>query len=238
MVTYATPSNLNAVQVFNALVPSGGPKAVVVNLLFSGGTTDFLVDFTLAVAAARMSVVQTFFVDNFANPATLQISCASTGQTLEVPAYSQGFFPVLGSQLPKFAIHTVGGVSVTVIALNVPMPSTVWYAAGTQSFSILDKPRTILPGDVVSVAVGGTAVIAINGGRIAGGATIINPTGAPAGESLFIDPYAAPALASPGANGTTIELFPGQAWQAPAGLQGNVWVTAATAGHAYTVLVW
>lgn len=236
--TIQTPSNLQSTAILNALMPREGPKLVPIYCPFSGTALTFLADLTLASMQTRISVVQSLFVDNFTNPSDVEITVVDAVQVIKAPPYSQGFYPVMGNQKPKFSIYSAGQTPVTILAINVPIPANVWYAAGTQSISILDKPRTATAGNAFSVAVGGTAVNAILAGTVHGGALITNPLGAPGGESLFIDMVNAPGTVAPGANGTTIELVPGQSYLFPQGLQNLVQANAATNGHTFTCLVW
>jgi hypothetical protein len=84
----------------------------------------------------------------------------------------------------------------------------------------------------VEVVTGGTAVTAFLASSIMTGAQIINPYGAT--ESLFVDMINVPGTTAPGADGTTVELVPGQSWTAPGPLTTPVKVNAITSAHVFT----
>lgn len=98
-------------------------------------------------------------------------------------------------------------------------------------------PVTPFPGAIARVPVGGSSIVVVHAGAIGG--YITNPAaaadqGLSDAESLFIDPVG-PAATS--ATDTTIELQPGQTYSIPPGSTLDIWVNAASDGHAFTAVV-
>lgn len=93
----------------------------------------------------------------------------------------------------------------------------------------------LYPATRTSIAVGGTAVVAMYGPFPYGGRIANPPTAAKQGlataENLFVSIVDAADLES---SGTTFELFPGQWFDVPPGTTTNVSVNAATAGHKFS----
>ena len=90
-------------------------------------------------------------------------------------------------------------------------------------------------------AAGQAVVVAV--GPCAGG-YLVNPLaalsqGIPTPEELYVDPVAAPGSTDSAANGTCAALQPGETYTIPPLGAGQVLrVNAATAAHAFTVVVW
>lgn len=133
-----------------------------------------------------------------------------------------------GTPLPiagKVGIQ-VGGADV---AQSNPVPT-----AGLQV-----TPRA---GSASAIVTGGTAITAVSG-PINGG-YVTNPSDAAAqgigvAENAYIDMVGTPGATDAAANGTTSLLQPGQTFALPALAAGvNVKLNAATAAHAFTVVVW
>lgn len=93
------------------------------------------------------------------------------------------------------------------------------------------SPVTPTVGQVVTIAVGGTAEQVFPAG-IAGG-LITNPSGA-AGV-LYVNPLNSATLIP---TGTTFALQPGQSWTAIPGQTTPTTVNAADNGHAFSAVYW
>lgn len=199
-------------------------------------------DLGLAVAMGVESSIQSVFIDNSLNPQPVVITVAGTGQVVNCAPYSMGVFPLFLTGMPSFNIVTIGanGVPAIVAAttrcyfLNFPISPTVW---GT------NPGQVPAAGTNNTVAVGGTAVIALTGPLRS--AYISNPLaaldqGIGAAEVLYVDPVAVPGSAPGAGNGTTSTLQPGQSWTLPGPIPAGVVVrvNAATAGHKYNVVAW
>lgn len=94
------------------------------------------------------------------------------------------------------------------------------------------------PGAASQVAVGGTAVVAVNAGP--NGGFITNPAsgddqGLANPEPLYVDPVADAKLEG---NGTTFRLEPGQTWTLIPGQTTRTSVNATSPGHKFSVVQW
>lgn len=236
------PSN-QQIAIYNALVPKEGPKAVPVNLDFTLATS-FLIDFTQAYLKQSMSVIQTLWVDNFANAQAVIFTVAGTSQTIEVPPNSQGSFPIISAIRAKITVTSTTAGIVRCIFLNVPLPAAVWYQGGSTvsvtglvfragALEVLAPTTTANGGASHSIVVGGTPQTAIAAGAIFQQGLIKNPNAAT--ESLFVDMVQAAGLVD-GAGGTTIELKAGDKFIVPP-LANAVSVNAVTTAHAFIVNV-
>jgi hypothetical protein len=220
-------AGLNQMQVFNATMPREGGRAVPFTLNFAAAT-QFTVDFTLAMSQNRISQVQCVFVDNSGSSVVTVLTVNSQGQpveTIKIPAYAQGTFPLLAPHNPVFTVANATSAVVGVTFINVPLPSAVWYPGGSATLAALAPA-------VTSIAVGGTAVSPFVNQTFRGGGFIANPISAT--ESLFIDLTFVAGVAAPGVNGTTTELVAGQSFTIPPGFSGSVSLNAATGGHTFT----
>lgn len=128
--------------VFNSKVPSEGPKCVpiVVDFTTVTNTAAWSLDLTNLVNQAKMSYVQTVFVDNSQNPAQLRIVNAQSNQRIIVPANCQAYVPILQPNPPQLTISSVVAVGLTVplYFLNFPVAPCVWSASnpwGTFTFT-------------------------------------------------------------------------------------------------------
>lgn len=208
--------------VLNALVPPEGPKVVAVPIDFSVFATAEI-DFTIAMAQAKITAVQSLVLDNSGNASSVNIQVEGTLQSITAPARSQGVYAVISANRPKFTVSSAGGVPVTLLFLNVPLPTDVWF-----------------PGDVSRSGEAPLASVITNGGTAAvvfnpppsGGGVVVNPFAAT--ESLFVDIVNSAGATAPGAHGTTVELVPGQTFDIPANFGGVVSANAVTGGHTFT----
>jgi hypothetical protein len=224
----ANTPGVNQTNILNALVPPEGPKSAAVTLDFSL-TDTVLVDFTITTAQGKLSTVQMIFVDNYANPAPLNVQVSGTSQTIRVPAGIQGWFPVVATNRPKFTCVTDPGVIVIALFLNVPVAQGQWDPDGN-GLTVAQSPLAFV------VAVGGTPVAAFATTATSQvpteGAIITNPFSAT--ESLFVDIVNAAQTSAPGTNGTTVELKAGGSFVVPPNFSGVVSVNAVTSAHAFT----
>lgn len=215
------------VGIYNALVPKEGPKAVSLALDFTT-VQSILIDFTQAYQSTSISIVQSVFVDNSANPSAFSLLVEGTREHLVVPPLSQAVLPIISAVRAKITAVTTSGRIVPVIFLNVPLPQGVWNATS----AAVAAPVTGTAGAAHTVTTGGTPVAVFLGGSIPNGAFIINPPDAT--ESLFVDMVFAAGTTAPGSNGTTVELIAGQSFTFPGGLTGSVTANAVTDGHVFT----
>lgn len=214
----------NNIIVLNATVPPEGPKCIPIPVDLTTAATA-QIDMTLATGQQKISGVQSIYVDNSENPAPLTVLVDGTNQEIECPALSQGTYPVISTNRPKFTVSSTGGVSVLIHFLNVPIPCNVWYPFVNERTQAAGSPNN-------SVVTGGVAVIVWNPPPTGGG-VIINPKNAT--ESLFVDIVNAPGTTAPGTNGTTVELAAGESFIVSPRFGGQVRVNALSSGHVFTV---
>lgn len=216
-------AGVNAITTMNAAIPPEGPKVVPIALAFSTNAV-IIVDFTLANAQAKISAVQMIYLNNKDNPNTVELSCEGTNQIVTVPAHSQGTYPIISTNRPKFTCTSDGGVDIVVHFCNVPLPANEWFP---DSGALTGAVGTTIH----AIVVGGTAVNVFDPPPT-GGAVIINPIAAT--ESLFVDIVNAAGTVAPGTNGTTVELAAGDQFTIPPNFGGIVSANAVTAAHAFT----
>lgn len=107
--------------VFNGYAPTEGPRALAVDLDHSVKTS-IDIDLYREETAGIINVIQSVWVDNSNNDFPLTLTFQGTGQRLVIPATAQGLWPVIAPEKPSFNSASSGGVDVTIILLNVPMP--------------------------------------------------------------------------------------------------------------------
>lgn len=137
--------------IYNALVPPEGPKSVSVSLRFDLAQS-LVVDFTLANAQKTISVVQCVWIDNFASGQAVTLTMEGTGQTIEVPANSQGSFPIIAAIRTKITCASTGGQAVQALFLNVPLPSAVWYKGGSSVATVVQGTSPWVVADAAAEA--------------------------------------------------------------------------------------
>lgn len=140
-------------------IKEGGPKAVTVALDF---TTDneIDIDFTVIQQLGALSFLQSVFVDNRVNPNALVLTFDQTGQIIQIPALSQGIYPVIATVSSKCVATTIAGANVicSLIGLNMPMPLTQW---GPTTVNIGNVTATFTP--TAATAADASGVIAAGG---------------------------------------------------------------------------
>lgn len=116
-----------AVPVWNTLAPINAGKAVMDLLDFS---TDSSIDVSCAdeQRGGTVEYVQTLWVDNSINTATLSILVKGTGQVIKVAPKTQGYYSVLSAQEFKATISTTPAASllVTLGFINVEIEPSYW----------------------------------------------------------------------------------------------------------------
>ena len=224
--------NAAVFQIANNFAPAwrdgkGGPKALHIPLVFTREVTEVDIELFGRVAEDDLEYIQTMYVDNSLNSASLILKFNGLYQTVTVPPFSQGTFPVLVPRTnPKFSAKSTGGITIDIYLLNVPLPYAVWGASASGGQSGVN--RGTFTDDSGTITVGGTSqqVMAANASRK--GLMIQNPSTAT--ESLFVN-FGAAATTT----GNSVELLPGGTFWEDAGMVSTetVNVVAATGGHAF-----
>src|SRR5882762_1157732 len=125
-------SNQNALiqrTIANQQLPADRPKFVLLPFNF---TTLALQAVDLLQYAARgfISAIQTMYVDNSTNTASLVFKFGQpSAQSIIVPAGAQGYFSILVPE-PYFIVSTTGTpANIQVMFLKVPIAPSVWFPA-------------------------------------------------------------------------------------------------------------
>lgn len=116
------------IRIFNGLAPTELPKCVPVTVDFTLQAS-WTIDLSIAQDQGRLAFVQSVFVDNSGNSAILSLTCSITGQTIQVPANAQGYFPLLATDAWQFTVSlpaTNSNPNTKIFFLNVPVPACVW----------------------------------------------------------------------------------------------------------------
>lgn len=193
------PDTFNAIPIFNALVPKEGPKMVPFVLNFPTNPA-YLIDLTLTMQQQRISVVQSVFIDASAATASVSVAVQGTQLTITLEKGDQGFFPILVPTTgAKFSIASASTNPVTVIFLNVPVPSSIWHTAlsALGAVSVSGPLALALSSGVAPIlqaqAAGATAWTSSSGTTAAAASTALFPAVA-AGSRFFVR-IGAPATA-------------------------------------------
>lgn len=128
------PSNTALIQVpvFTGKQPGAlGPRCLPVTLV--GATLVAnpvqIIDLQNVQARKFIDFIQTIFVDNSLNLVPISINIAGTGQTITVGGQTQGYYPVLCPNPPKFTVSAQGAsANINFEFLNVYL-SQVWTSA-------------------------------------------------------------------------------------------------------------
>lgn len=120
---------------YNGAVPKEGPKVVPLALDFTaaGGYT---VDLSNLFSGGQLTVVQTVYADNSANPAPLQFFVPDTQETITFPPFSQGFLPLFFSSTFKLVVTSSGGVKLVAQLLNYNVAPSMWNSNGFPAIGV------------------------------------------------------------------------------------------------------
>ena len=124
-------NNKTGMRVYNGLAPIELPIGMPLSYPFPGGAGLLTIDddLLLPLTEGQISFVQSVWVDNADNDATVQIVFDGTGQRLIIPSRSQGVYPVFVGNPAHYHITSAlvaAAYNVNLIFLNVPMPHAVW----------------------------------------------------------------------------------------------------------------
>lgn len=117
-------------KIFNQLAPTPeeGPRCIVRQYVFAGAGSQ-PDDLTNEISEQQISFVQTIW---FSTPVGLlfTLTIDQTEQSIQLPAGSQGYIPILAGQMPQFTLSSSAAGTVTISYINVPMPAIIWQPAG------------------------------------------------------------------------------------------------------------
>ena len=104
-------SALNILTNTLGLIPprAEGLKTVPVAILWNQNTnnpqTFFLINFTTQVQTAQFTSVQAVYVDNSTCPLPVLLTSIETGQTIWVPAFTLGVYPIISGNNPQISVQ-------------------------------------------------------------------------------------------------------------------------------------
>lgn len=114
----------------NQQLPDEGPKAIPVRLDFtpsSPATLTYVLDLELIWSQAKISMIQTIFIDNSQNSNALSVTVNGTGQIIVAAANTQGYYAVLCPNPPKLSFSSASSsVALVVFLINIPISGVVW----------------------------------------------------------------------------------------------------------------
>lgn len=113
------------VATLNTRLPTEGPRTIPVLVNFDNGATQ-TIDISQLVAQKKISMVQSLYVDNSDNSASVSIAISGSGQTLVVPPESEAYFPVLAPVPCVFTLESDSTSQIFVGLNNFPTPAFVW----------------------------------------------------------------------------------------------------------------
>lgn len=149
---------LTSFRVYIGLAPKTLPKTLPFTVDFSTVATQSF-DLTKEIAGDKLEWVQSFYVDNSANPMPLVLTMQDTGQVITWPANSQGYMPVLAINPPKFTLSTTvsSGLVINIQALSFAVPAAIWSIANAGiGVTGTDGSTTITAGGTAQNLFGGT----------------------------------------------------------------------------------
>jgi hypothetical protein len=117
-------------QVMLGATPKEGPMAVAWNVDFTANT-QYVFDLTAIQQQARISMIQTLFLDNSLSSVPLFVVCATSNQSIEIPPNSQAYMPVVLTNKISVTLSSTSGRVIPIQALNIAMNAAVWSVNGT-----------------------------------------------------------------------------------------------------------
>lgn len=124
----------NPTQVGLGATPKEGPMAIPFAIDFTA-QTQYVADLTYIQQAARISMIQTVFVDNSLSTVPLTIFCATTQQLIKIAPGNQAYVSVVLSNKLSLTFSSTSGLVIPCIALNIAMNTYQWASTGTGSFT-------------------------------------------------------------------------------------------------------
>lgn len=109
---------------YNGAIPSGGPVAISAVIEIVGN--DVLVDLKLDYATGKISGVQTLYIDLRDFLGDVTVTMPDTGQRITARAGTQGYYPVLSTNLMKFIVSATIDGKFPINFINFPIALGVW----------------------------------------------------------------------------------------------------------------
>ena len=108
---------------YNGAIPSQ-PQAI--NTFITINADRVLVDLTMQLAQGKIAGVQTLFVDLQDHLGDVMIYMPDTGQRIVAKAQTQGYYPVLSTNLMKFEVTSNVNGKFPIQFINFPIAGAVW----------------------------------------------------------------------------------------------------------------
>lgn len=122
--------------------PLKGSRAMYQSLPFAA-QNPITIDLTYEQQSDRIEYVQAIYIDNSANPSALTITLRSTQQVIIIPPFNQAYMPVLASKDNcKIEFSTVGGATVPIHFLSMPIAPEIWSVAIPNTFRLISANGT------------------------------------------------------------------------------------------------
>lgn len=118
-------NNVQICQNQNQLIPPEGPRALPINLDFSTDASQLL-DTSMLMQRAAITIIQCVFIDNSGNPNPLTIDVQDGGQRIVAAPNTQGYYTILVPNPAKLLFTSVLGAGARVFCLNSPVSGSVW----------------------------------------------------------------------------------------------------------------
>ncbi|WWT37705.1 spike [Enterobacteria phage PRDamber] len=109
---------------YNGAIPMGGPVAI--NTVIEIAGTEVLVDLKLDYATGKISGVQTLYIDLRDFLGDVTVTMPDTGQRITARAGTQGYYPVLSTNLMKFIVSATIDGKFPMNFINFPIALGVW----------------------------------------------------------------------------------------------------------------
>jgi len=146
MVDTINVSGLTTAGRIDAPDPKNGQVAIQKNLNMSAAAS-FSIDFNAVNQQQTIGVIRTMFADNTSNPSEIIVDALGTGQRFTIPAYAEGYFPIISRLNAGIVLTTDGGATglVGVTFFNYDIPAVVWYKYGAVNKDIAQRVQGALP---------------------------------------------------------------------------------------------
>jgi hypothetical protein len=121
-------------QVMLGAVPKEGPLAVPYTLDFTT-QTQYLADLTAQQQQAKISMVQTIYVDNSLASVPLICVMSNSNQIIRVAPFSQAYIPVVLTNKLAIAFSSTSGLVIPAMLMNIAMNAYQWQSNGAPSYN-------------------------------------------------------------------------------------------------------
>lgn len=119
-------ANVGFPETSNHALPPEGSRALPVLLDFTAYNS-YSIDFGHASQQARISFIQSVFIDLSGSDVGLTLLVYGTNQVIQAKARTQGYYQILVPNPPQFLATCTGGpANVPLFFCNMPIPGVTW----------------------------------------------------------------------------------------------------------------